>query len=537
MEELKQCVASLPTSPGVYRFADQNGTVIYVGKAINLRSRVSSYFNSNKDHTPKVRALVRHIVSIEHTVVDNEADALLLENNLIKELQPRYNILLKDSKTYPWICITAEPFARIISTRTFKKGAGEYFGPYTSVGMQRSVLELIRSLYPIRSCKLNMSAAAIAKGKYAVCLEYHMGNCRGGCVGRESEADYAVWVAHAREILKGDLTAAASFFESAMREAAVAMRYELAESYRKKIVLLDEYRHRSVIVSPHLGTLDVVGLLEVDSTAYCNHLRVVGGAVIGSYTFELKPQLDETSGDVLAFALMHLDLKAPEIVVPFMPSEFADRCFVPQRGDKVRLIELSEKNCKFYRLEKLKNIERKDPEKQVERVMENMRRELGMAVQPRHIECFDNSNLQGTNPVAACVVFRDGKPSKRDYRHFNIKTVIGANDFASMLEVLTRRYSRLVAEGSALPDLVVIDGGKGQLSAAYEALCDLGLQDKIKLVGLAKRLEELFFIGDNTPHYLDKKGETLRTLMHLRDEAHRFGITFHRNQRSRKLKN
>lgn len=535
--DLKQKVTLLPPSAGVYRFLDASGVVIYVGKAVNLRSRVGSYFLDSKEHTAKVRALVRHIDNIEHTVVDNEADALLLENNLIKELQPHYNILLKDSKTYPWICIVGEPFPRIISTRKFERGLGEYFGPYTSVGMQHSILELIRALYPIRSCKLNLSDAAIKKGKYAVCLEYHMGNCRGGCVAKQSQAEYMTGIWGARDILRGELNSAVEFFEGEMGRAAAELKFEVAQNYKRKLELLEQYRHRSVIVSPHLGTIDVVNMLYIDDgTAYCNHLRVVSGAVIGSYSFELKALLDETPAEILAFALMHLDLKAREIVVPFMPSEFGERCFVAQRGDKVRLLELSAKNCNFYRLEKLKNIERKDPEKNTERVMEKMRKELSMDVQPRHIECFDNSNLQGTNPVAACVVFHNGKPSKKDYRHFNIKTVIGANDFASMLEVLTRRYKRLVEEGAELPQLVVIDGGKGQLSAAYEALCDLGLEKKIKLIGLAKRLEELYFVGDNTPHYLDKKGETLRTLMHLRDEAHRFGITFHRNQRSKAIK-
>lgn len=532
-QNLKDKVALLPTSAGVYRFLNDNGEVIYVGKAVNLRSRVSSYFLDSKEHSPKVRALVRHIATIEHTVVDNGSDALLLENNLIKQLQPRYNILLKDAKTYPWICITNEPFPRIISTRRYEKGAGEYFGPYTSVAMQRSVLELVRSLYPIRSCRLNLSSESIRKGKYGVCLEYHMGNCRGGCVGLQSESGYMEGIDGARDILKGDLAVAAQFFEIQMDAASGELNFEVAQSYKRKIELLDQYRHKSVIVSPHLGTIDVVNLLcSEDGSAFCNHLRVVAGAVVGSYTFELKALLDETPDQILAFALMHLDLKAGEVVVPFMPSEFANRCFVPQRGDKMRLLELSAKNCNFYRLEKLKNIERKDPERHVERIMEQMRRELSMEAQPRHIECFDNSNLQGTSPVAACVVFRNGKPSKKDYRHFNIKTVIGANDFASMIEILTRRYTRLVAEEAELPQLVVIDGGKGQLSAAYEALQGLGLQDKIKLVGLAKRMEELFFVGDNTPHYLDKKGETLRTLMHLRDEAHRFGITFHRKKRS-----
>ncbi|MEG0602403.1 MAG: excinuclease ABC subunit UvrC [Mucinivorans sp.] len=532
---MKDKVALLPTSPGVYQFLDSTGSIIYVGKAINLRSRVSSYFNSDRDHSPKVRALVRHIVDIRHVVVDSERDALLLENNLIKELQPRYNILLKDAKSYPWIMITNEAFPRVLSTRRLERGRGEYFGPYSSVGIQRVVLELVRELFPLRSCKLNLTQQAIARGKYAVCLKYHMGHCRGGCVGKESEAQYAKYIDGVRDILRGSMGAARQFLERAMGEAAARLQFEEAESYKRKLHSLNEYSHRSVIVSPTLGTLDVVNIETHDNRAYCNHLKVINGAITGCYTFELVTHLDEQAPEILAFAMMHLTLSAPEIVVPFMPSEFTERCFVPQRGDKMRLLELSAKNCMFFRLEKLKNLERKDPALSVDRVMENMRRELKMDVQPRHIECFDNSNLQGTYPVASCVVFRDGKPSKRDYRHFNIKTVVGADDFASMQEVVGRRYRRMLDEGMPLPQLIVVDGGKGQLSSAYQTLCELGLQDTIKIVGLAKRLEEVFFVNDSTPYYLDKKGESLRILMYLRDEAHRFGITFHRNKRSKQI--
>lgn len=532
---MKDKVSLLPTDAGIYQFLDSTGTVIYVGKAKNLRSRVSSYFNSDKDHSPKVRALVRHIVDMRHVVVDSEQDALLLENNLIKELQPRYNILLKDAKSYPWICITSEPFPRVISTRRLERSKGEYFGPYSSVGMQRAILELVRELYPLRTCTLNLSPQAIARGKYAVCLKYHMNHCKGGCVGRESAETYQTYIDQVRDILRGSLATARKMLDREMHLSAATLRFEEAESYKKKLLLLEDYSHKSVIVSPTLGTLDVVNMEFDGSRAYCNHLRVVDGAVIGSYTFELVAHLDETPGEVLAFAMMHLDLQAPQTVVPFMPSENGDRCFVPQRGDKVRLLELSAKNCTFFRLEKLKNLERKDPEKHVDRIMENMRRELNMATEPRHIECFDNSNLQGTYPVAACVVFRNGKPSKRDYRHFNIKTVIGANDYASMEEIVLRRYKRMLDEGQNLPELIVIDGGKGQLGAAYGALRELGLENRIKIVGLAKRLEEVFYVGDPTPHYLDKKGETLRILMYLRDEAHRFGITFHRNKRSKQI--
>lgn len=530
---MKDKVALLPTDAGIYQFLDDTGTVIYVGKAKNLRSRVSSYFNSSADHSAKVKALVRHIVDIRHVVVDSEQDALLLENNLIKELQPRYNILLKDAKSYPWICVTNEPFARVISTRRLERAKGEYFGPYSSVGMQRAILELVRELYPLRTCRLNLSKQMIVKGKYSVCLKYHMGHCRGGCVGKESEIQYGYYIDQVRDILHGSLRGAREYLDDQMRQSAGALRFEEAEQYKRKLIMLEDYSHKSIIVSPTLGTLDVVNLEMDGDRAYCNHLRVVNGSIIGSYTFELVARLDETPAEVLAFAMMHIELSASEVVVPFMPSELNERCFVPQRGDKVRLLELSAKNCMFFRLEKLKNLERKDPELSVDRVMERMRRELGLVDQPRHIECFDNSNLQGTYPVAACVVFRNGKPSKRDYRHFNIKTVVGANDFASMQEIVFRRYRRMLDQGESLPELIVIDGGKGQLGAAYSALQELDLQDKITIVGLAKRLEEVFFVGDPTAHYLDKKGETLRIMMHIRDEAHRFGITFHRNKRSK----
>ncbi len=541
-ESLKEVVSNLPGSPGVYRFKDSHDTIIYVGKAVNLKSRVSSYFNASADHSPKVRAMVRHIVSIEHIVVGDERDALLLENNLIKELQPRYNILLKDSKTYPWIAITNEPFPRIISTRQKERSKADYYGPYASVGVQRTLLQLIHSLFPIRTCKLNLSEANIKKGKYAVCLKYHMGQCRGGCVGKESEMEYREWVLAAREILKGNFKQAILRLESQMKEEALKLNFEAAEQIKRKIIALEDYRSRSVVVSNYLGNLDVVTIVYHDEATYSNYLKVVDGSVVGCYTFELRGQLGEAEDELMSYALSQLDLRAPEIVVSHYPTldyideQIESRCFVPQRGDKVRLVELSQKNCKFYRLEKLKNIEKKDPEKRIERVMLAMQKELNLKSEPRHIECFDNSNLGGEFAVAACVVFKDGKPSKRDYRHFNIKTVVGANDFASMKEVVGRRYSRLLDEGKELPQLVVIDGGKGQLGAAFEAIDELGLSERIKVVGLAKRMEELYFVGDPVPHYFDKKGETLRILMHLRDEAHRFGITFHRNKRSKKIK-
>ncbi len=529
----------LPTSSGVYKFLDKDGVVIYVGKAVNLRSRVSSYFTSSTTHSAKVRVMVRRIASLEHIVVDSERDALLLENNLIKELQPRYNILLKDSKTYPWICVTSEPFPRVISSRKQRKDEGEYFGPYASVGVQHVLLKLLHSLFPLRTCKHSLTAANVQRGKFRVCLKFHMGQCRGGCVGMESEEQYGEHIAQVRDILRGNFGAVEQDLRSRMAAAAEVLDFEGAEQIKRKLLTLSDYKHKSVVVSNHLGTLDVVSIVSHPESSYCNHLRVRNGSIVECYTFELRAALGESSDELLSFALAQLVLSAPEIVVSQMPSvDYVDeamlkKCFVPQRGDKVRLLELSQRNLKFYRLEKMKNAEKRDPEAHVAKLMQTMQRELNLPVEPRHIECFDNSNLGGEHAVAACVVFRDGKPSKRDYRHFNIKTVVGADDFASMHEVVGRRYKRLMDEGSPLPQLVVIDGGKGQLSAAYSAIAELGLQNRLTVIGLAKKMEELYYVGDPTPHYLDKKGETLRTIMYLRDEAHRFGITFHRNKRSK----
>ncbi len=531
--QIKEKISLLPTSAGVYQFLDSQGVVIYVGKAKNLRSRVGSYFVESRDHSVKVRALVRHIAELRHIVVDSEYDALLLENNLIKELQPRYNILLKDSKSYPWICISREAFPRIFSTRRIDKREGDYFGPYASISMQNAVLELIRGLYPLRSCRHNLAPDQIKKGKYSVCLEYHIGNCKGCCVGKESPEQYAKYIASARAILRGDLSSAEEFFGEQMLRLASELKFEEAEKTKAKLTLLENYSARSIIVSPTLTNIDVVNIL-VEDGVYCNRMRVVGGAVVNSYTFEMRNTMDETPAELLSFALAHLDQLAHEVVVPFQPSTAFEghELVEPKRGDRVKLLELSMKNCKLFRVEKMKYIEKSDPEQHTNRLMQKMRRELAIAAEPRHIECFDNSNIQGSSPVAACVVFKDGRPSKREYRHYNIKTVVGANDFASMREIVGRRYRRLLEEGEPLPQLIVIDGGKGQLGAAVEALEELGLLGQIEIVGLAKRLEELFFVGRADPLYLDKRGETLKVIMQLRDEAHRFGITFHRQKRS-----
>lgn len=537
---LKEQVALLPLEPGVYQFLDRTGTVIYVGKAKSLRKRVSSYFMQNKEHPPKVRVLVRQIAEIRHIVVDSETDALLLENSLIKELQPRYNILLKDDKTYPWIVIRNEPFPRVLSTRRFVRDGSQYFGPYASVYIQKEILEMLRGIYQLRTCSLNLASDQIAKGKYRVCLEYHIGNCKGPCIGQQSEEEYRESIGMVASLLKGDTRATREYLQQRMTEAAAEMRFEEAGRYKKRLELLAGYQSKSVVVSNTLGSMDVFSLIVDEGIAFCNFMRIAQGSIVNTFTVELKPGLEDEPRDVLSYAITSIrdrlqGLLQREVLVPFLPNEelFEGITFnIPQRGDKLRLLELSERNCRLYRLEKLKQIEIKDPAKHVTRVMAALQKELHLKVAPHHIECFDNSNLQGTNPVASCVVFRDGKPSRKEYRHFNIKTVVGANDFASMEEVVTRRYSRLLAEGAELPQLIVVDGGKGQLRFAYETLQRLGLEQQIAIVGLAKRIEEVYFPHDPMPYYIDRNSEALKVLMHIRDEAHRFGITFHRQKRS-----
>ncbi len=537
---LKEKISLLPNLPGVYNFLNDEGKVIYVGKAKNLKKRVSTYFTSKANENTKVRVMVKHIADIRHTVVGSESEAFLLENNMIKNFQPRYNILLKDDKTYPWIAIKNEPFPRIISTRRRDRDGSHYFGPYASVYIQKQVLDTLRSIYTLRTCSLNLSPQSIAKGKYRVCLEYHIGNCKGPCEGLQSESEYAESISMAESLLKGDTRGTKTFLLSKMKEAAETLHFEEAARYKKKIEALDLYQSKSVVVSNTITNVDVVSLLIDEGMTFCNYMKIVDGAIIISFTIELKPGVEDTPEDVLTYAISTLQERvagglAKEIIVPFMPvaEMFPGTTFtIPKRGDKLSLIELSEKNSRIYRLEKLKQIEIKDPERHTSRILATLQKELHMNVPPKHIECFDNSNLQGTNPVAACVVFRDAKPSRKEYRHFNIKTVIGANDFASMEEIIYRRYSRLLAENAELPDLIVVDGGKGQLSVAYKTLQKLSLENKITIVGLAKRIEEVFFPNDPTPYYIDRNSEALKVLMHIRDEAHRFGITFHRKKRS-----
>ena len=539
---LKEQVALLPLEPGVYQFLDRTGTVIYVGKAKSLRKRVSSYFMQNKEHPPKVRVLVRQIAEIRHIVVDSETDALLLENSLIKELQPRYNILLKDDKTYPWIVVRRENFPRIQSTRQLQRDGSQYFGPYSSVTMQHSILEFIREVIPLRTCSLNLAPEAIARGRYTVCLQYHLGNCKGPCIGAQSAEEYRQLLDMAVSVLKGDLRPVRAYLEGEMRRAAEALQFETAQRYKSRLAALENYSARSVIVSARIVDVDVFSLVEDDDAAYCNFLRIRNGSITAVSTVRLTPGVDTDRAQMLTLAIQHVVEQiaggelAREVIVPFLPSAtmlFDGVTFtVPRRGEKLDLLAFSERSARIYRAEQLKNMEIKNPERHTERLMNAMQKELRLPRQPRHIECFDNSNLQGTNPVASCVVFRDGRPSRKEYRHVNIKTVVGADDFASMREIVFRRYTRLMAEGQELPDLVIVDGGKGQLSNAYAVLCELGLEKQVPIVGLAKRLEEIYYPGDPMPYYLSRTGEPLKVVCHIRDEAHRFGITFHRQKRS-----
>lgn len=540
---LREQVALLPFSPGVYQFLDRSGTIIYVGKAKSLRKRVSSYFVQSKEHSAKVRVLVKQIAEIRHIVVGSETDALLLENSLIKTLQPRYNILLKDDKTYPWIVVRREHFPRVQSTRQLVRDGSQYFGPYASVGMQHSVLEFVREVVPLRTCKLNLAPEQIARGRYSVCLQYHLGNCKGPCVGLQSEEEYARQVELVVSVLKGDLRPVRQYLVGEMERAAEELKFEAAQRYKQRLDALDNYAGKSVIVSARIDDVDVFSLLPDDDVAYCNFVRIRHGSIVGVTTVKLSTGVGGEERDMLTLAIQHVvehiagGKLAREVIVPFLPSTtllFDGVTFtVPKRGDKLSLLEFSQKSARIYRAEQLKNLEIKNPERHTERLMEAMRRELHLERQPRHIECFDNSNLQGTHPVASCVVFRDGKPSRKEYRHFNVKTVEGPDDFASMREIVYRRYSRLLAEGAELPDLIIVDGGKGQLSSAYSVLCALGIEDRVPIVGLAKRIEEIFFPGDPMPYYLSRTGEPLKVVCHIRDEAHRFGITFHRQKRSK----
>ena len=534
-------IQTLPDNPGVYQYYDKEGKILYVGKAKNLKKRVSSYFNKIHD-TAKTNVLVKKIITIKHIVVPTETDALLLENNLIKTLQPRYNVLLRDDKTYPWICIKKEPFSRIFPTRKMVKDGSEYFGPYTSFKTVSTILELIRELYPLRTCNYDLVKSNIENHKFKVCLEFHIGNCKGPCEGYETLENYQKQVNAIREILKGNFKESMKDFKKIMHDLASAMQFEEAQKIKEKIEILQNYQSRSTIINPKITNIDVFSIVSDESAAFINFLQIAHGSIIRSHTLEIKKKLDETDRELLELAITELrerfQLLSREIIVPFEVEVGENiKITIPQLGDKKQILDLSVRNAKFFRIEQLKQLQIVDPERHTIRIMAQMQKDLRLSVEPRHIECFDNSNIQGTNPVAACVVFKDGKPSKKDYRHFNIKTVEGPNDFASMEEVVYRRYKRLLDENQPLPDLIIIDGGKGQLSSALKIMDELNLRGKIAIIGIAKRLEELFYPGDSIPLYLDKKSETLKIIQHLRNEAHRFGISFHRDKRSKSALN
>ena len=536
IDDLKLKIAVLPSTPGVYQYFNKEGTIIYVGKAINLKKRVSSYFTKTHDDA-KTRILVSKIVDIKHIVVATETDALLLENNLIKKYKPKYNVLLKDDKTYPWICIKKERFPRIFVTRKMIKDGSEYFGPYTSVKTAYALLDLIKELYQIRSCIFDLSHENINTGKFKVCLDYHIKKCKGPCEGLQTETAYNNQITAIRNIIKGNFKDSIIAFENMMHEFASKMEFEEAQKIKEKMDLLANYQSKSTIISPTINNVDVFSILSDETAGYVNFFKISNGSIIQSHTIEIKKKLDESDKELLELAIVELRERfnsiSPEILVPFKVNVGEHiKVTVPKQGDKLRVVELSLRNAKYYRQEQFKQVQIVDPERHTKRIMAQMKTDLHLSAEPRHIECFDNSNIQGTNPVAACVVFKDGKPSKKDYRHFNIKTVEGPDDFASMEEAVYRRYKRLLEEDQPLPQLILIDGGKGQLSSALKSLDLLGLRNKIAIIGIAKRLEELFFPDDPIPLYLDKKSETLKILQQLRNEAHRFGITHHRNRRS-----
>ncbi|WP_305481258.1 excinuclease ABC subunit UvrC [Paramuribaculum intestinale] len=537
--ELEEKISILPSTPGVYMYCDAEGTVIYIGKAKNLKRRVSSYFNRTHDSL-RTNLLVRAIADMKYIVVPTEQDALNLENSMIKEYKPRYNVLLKDDKSYPWIVVTNEFFPRVFMTRQRIRDGSKYYGPYTDTGSARAVLDLIRELYPLRSCRGVITPEGVASGKYRLCLDYHIKRCCGPCTGHVDEVAYRRHIERVKDILRGDMSELLDHLRKEMEELSLQLRFEEAQVVKERYQLVERYCAKSVIVSQTIGDVDVFGVWDDGGDeVFVNYMHMHRGAVVRSVTLQYRRSMDETVAQLLSYAMAEVERELgavyDEVIVPEMPDvDMPGVTFiVPQRGDKSKILEVSERNARQHKIDMLKHMERNDPEQRTDRLLERMKADFRLSELPRHIECFDNSNIQGTNPVASCVVFRDGKPSKKDYRHFNIKTVEGPDDFASMKEVLTRRYTRLVNEGQGLPQLIVVDGGKGQLSSAVEALDEMGLRGTIAVVGIAKRLEEIYFPGDSVPLYIDKNSESLRVVQHLRDEAHRFGITHHRNRRSR----
>jgi len=535
--EIKIQVQTLPESPGIYQYYDKNGRILYVGKAKNLKKRVASYF-SKKHDSNRIEVMVKKICDIKHIVVDTETDALLLENNLIKKYQPRFNVMLKDDKTYPWICIKNERFPRVFPTRRLIKDGSEYYGPYTNFKTVNTLLELIKGLYQLRTCNYDLSLDKIKKDKFKVCLEYHLGNCKGPCEARQTETEYNTNIAAIREIVKGNFKESLQQFREQMKAHAGRMEFEAAQQIKNKIDVLENYQAKSTVVNPKITEVDVFSIVSDEGYGYVNFLQISHGAIIRSHTIEMKKKLDESDKQLLELGIIEIRQRfnstSKEIYVPF-EVEVGEhvKITVPQLGDKKKIIDFSIRNARYFRQEQFKQMKIVDPDRHVNRILAQMKLDLRLSEEPRHIECFDNSNIQGTNPVAACVVFKNGKPSKNDYRKFNIKTVEGPDDFASMEEVVFRRYKRLLNEGEPLPQLIIVDGGKGQLSSGLKALEELGLRGKIAIIGIAKRLEEIYYPGDSVPMYLDKKSETLKIIQQLRNEAHRFGITFHRDKRSK----
>lgn len=537
-DQISPTLQNLPAKPGIYQYFNEKNTIIYIGKAKNIKKRVLSYFQKEPVGT-KLKMLVRKIAEIRYIVVDTEIDALLLENNLIKKYQPKYNILLKDDKTFPWICIKNEDFPRVFYTRNLVKDKSQYFGPYASIKMMNALLEMIQQLFPLRTCKLNLSDEQIQKKKYRICLEYHIKRCLGPCEGKQSKEDYQENIDQIAHILKGNISVVLKRLRETMMQYANNQEFEKAHIIKEKIASLENYQSKSMVVNPKIGNVEVYSIISDDRNAYVNFLKVIDGAIVQTYTQEIKKNLDETDAEILLYAITEIRTRiestTQEIILPFPPEfRFENiKYTIPKIGDKLKLLELSARNAKFYMLEKQKNASLVDPERNIKRVLERMKEDLHLSVLPRLIECFDNSNTQGTNPVSAMVCFKNAKPSKKDYRHYIIKTVKGPDDYASMKEVMLRRYSRLISEKAALPDLIVVDGGKGQLSVAYAVLKELGIEDKVAIISIAERLEEIYKPFDSLPMYIDKKSETLRIIQHLRDEAHRFGITHHRLKREK----
>lgn len=536
-EELKR----IPHKPGVYQYFDKQDILIYIGKAKDLRNRVGSYFVNETQHNGKTRVLVRQINRIAFTIVDTEIDAWLLENSLIKKHKPKYNVLLKDDKTYPWIVIKNERFPRVFWTRKHIKDGSRYYGPYASIGMMHIVLDVIRDLFPLRTCNLALTQENIARGKFKICLEYQIGNCKGPCEGYQSEEDYDQNLSDIKDILNGKISVVTNRIKEQMQTAVSEMNFEKAHAYKMKLDKLDFYQSKSTVVNSSITNVDVFSIASDESYAFVNYLKVMNGVIIQTQTVEMKRRLDETEQELLALAIPEIRDRfkslSREIIVPFeldIQENDQIKFTVPKLGEKRKLLDLSLKNVAFFKKERLLHYEKLNPDVRVDRILTQMKKDLRLNVLPQHIECFDNSNIQGSYPVSAIVVFKDAKPSKKDYRHFNVKTVVGPNDFATMEEAVYRRYKRVLDEGTGLPQLIIIDGGKGQLSAALKSLNLLGIEKQVTVIGIAKRLEELYYPGDQYPLYLDKKSETLKIIQHLRDEAHRFGITFHRNQRSRK---